>query len=457
MAIQNSGIFAAGIDSGITGSGKRASYAMLSSNRSSTFHGFAWYGPNMNSVFNVGYEAALGDRGPSHITQIQDSTHQKGAGQTFNPGMQGYYSQTTPSSTSGPWMSGTASSGEFGNACIDCYSDGTFNSVYNRNNNTAYVKHYLNGSAINSDHANKRIVYLLRDGAIRAVDRLYGTHDYSGPGMTDFAVPSLNSSMQGSASYHKARKELTIISYVSSSGSYNCFTYSNVDFDTYPNPFVALNRPEVTRVDATLSLATNWGVNNNESYYNLKPITTDNGNVYVTVFFTSSNFTLYRFTRSGTSAITGTYITALSVTTSYGIDQDQYYGQRMITSRDGTSVATFCPYYYYACGIKCFMIDKTNNTYTSYSQNGTTYGLICLPYGDSSWLFWYNGNNYASNYSGGSAAAQYIKQSTGGFITQNGCYYVPYHTGPNTTNYPGMTQVVDYMLLPSHMLGAKNT
>jgi hypothetical protein len=105
------------------------------------------------------------------------------------------------------------------------------------------------------------------------------------------------------------------------------------------------------------------------------------------------------------------------------------------------------------------MIDKTNNTYTSYSQNGSSYGTMCTPYGDSSWIFYYGGNGYASNYTGAYIIDQYVKRGTasGGHVSQNGCYYLPYYTGPNTTNYPGFTQVVDYVLLPSHVLGAKNT
>jgi len=456
MAIQNSGIFSAGVDGGITGTGKRTYYAQLSWNSSSTFYGAAWYGPNVNSVMNYGYESTYNSYGPEHITYCGGSTHQSPTGYFY--GTTSYPTQSSPSSSSGgPWLNSTSTMGEFGNAAVDAYSDGTINSVYGRGP-SSYTKHYLNSSAINSDHLNKRIVYLLREGVIRAVDRLNGDYAYPVENTADFSVPSLNGSMTGSASYHRVRKELTIISYVTSSGSYNCFTYSNVDFDAYPNPNVALNRPEVTRVDATLSLASSWGTNNSESYYNLKPITTDNGNVYVSVFFTSDRLALYRFTRSGTSAITGTYITGLGTTTSYGKDQDEIYGQRQITSRDGTSVATFCPYYYYHSGIKCFMIDKTNNTYSTYSQNGSSYGVMCMPYGDSSWIFYYGGNGYASNYGGAYIIAQYVKQGgSGGFASQNGCYYLPYFTGPNTTNYPGFTQVVDYVLLPSHVLGAKNT
>ena len=453
MAINNSGIFNAGSDPGISGSGKRASYAYLSRNTSSTWGGCTWYGPNINSVFNTGYEPTYTTQGPSHLTYLSSGIHQYAAG-TF--AAVDTFTQSTPDSNSGRFIGGTNTYGEFGSAVVDAYSDGTLMPAGSRHT-TNTVKFFLNLSAINSDHLNKRIVYILRGGIIRAVDRLHGNHVYPMTNTRDFTVPSLDGNMTGSASYHRVRKELTILSYVTSGGSFNCFTYQNVDFDTYPDPYVALNRPEVVRVDATLSLASSWAVNDTESYYNLKPITTDNGNVYVTVFFTSNTFTLYRFTRSGTAAITGTYITTQGTTTSYGRDQGDNYGQKTITSRDGTSVAAFCPYYYYAAGIKCYMIDKTNNTYNVYAQNGSSIGIACMPYGDAGWLFWYNGNSYASNYTGGYAIAHYTKKSTGGFSSQNGCYYAPYHPGPNTTNYPGMTQVTDYMLLPSHVLGAKNT
>ena len=455
MALQLSNLFNGGKDSGMSGTGRRSFYATLSRNTSSTWHGAAFFDRNVvGGIFNLGSPGDYYTYSPSHIVYNESSTYQY-YNAIWGPVYSGTETQPGTTATSN-WVNATNAAGEFGNAMIDAYSDGTLSNIYSRYNGAAEVKHYLNFSAINSDHSNKRIVYILRDSVIRAVDRLYGSYHVPMYNTADFTVPSLNSNMTGSASYHSGRKELTIISYVTSGGSFNCFTYSNVDFDKYPDPYVALNRAEVTRVDATLSLASNWG-NNSDSYYNLKPVTTDNGNVYVSVFNEGTSLILYQFTRSGTAAITGTYITQLSTTTSYGRDQGDNYGQKQITSRDGTSVATFCPYYYYSTGIKCYMIDKTNNTYNVYAQNGSSYGVACMPYGDAGWLFWYNGNNYASNYTGGYAIAHYTKKSTGGFSSQNGCYYAPYHPGPNTTNYPGMTQVTDYMLLPSHVLGAKNT
>jgi hypothetical protein len=439
-------------DSGITGSGKRAYYAMLSRNTSTVWHGAAFYDRSFRSVFNTGSTGASSVLGPSQIVYNHTSTYQH-----RESIWESVASTASPPNQSGTsnYVNSTNAAGEFGNAMIDAYSDGTINNIYGRQYGNG--KHISNACAINSDHLNKRIVYILYNGNIFAVDRLYGSYNSCMENTGSFAVSSLNTNMQGSASYHRARKELTILNYVATGGSFNCFTYQNVDFDTYPDPYIALNRPGVTRVDATLSLASNWAVNNSESYYNLKPITTDNGNVYVSVFFTQNNFSLYRFTRSGTSAITGTYITNQSVTTSYGLDQAINYGQRQITSRDGTSVATFCPYYYYGCGVRCYMIDKTNNTYTAYGNADTSYGIQCMPYEDNGWVFYYAGNTYPASYNGGYMIGSYTRIPTGGHrsdtIVSGG--YFPYFTIPNTTNYPGFTQVVDYVLLSDNVYGPK--
>jgi hypothetical protein len=456
MAIQVSNLFVGGIDSGYFGTGKRASYALASFNTSNAQGGFAWYGPNFNSVANFGYEGSYSGSGFSPNTFLNNNVniyHDTCVFPSSQP-TQGYISSSTSY-----FLSSTSSCGEFGNAMIDAYSDGTFNNIYARRGD-ANVKHFLNASAINSDHSNRRIVYLLREGKVRAVDRLYGNYNIPMDQTSDFTVSSLDTNMRGSASYHKVRKELTILSLVASGGSFNCFTYSNVDFDAYPDPAIALNRPEVTRTNATLSLGS-WVVNNNETYYNLKPVVVDNGNVYVSVMFSSNTYSLYKFTRNGTSAITATRATTNGIYSggAFGAEQGLGYGQRTITSRDGTSVATFCPTYYYGAGILCYMIDKTYDTYATCNAQDSNFGYQCVPYGDSSWSFYYAGNGYATNYSGAYIYANYVKLGgpTGGFTNIGSTVYLPYFPYPNTTNYPGMTQVVDYVLLPPHLLGAKNT
>jgi hypothetical protein len=203
-------------------------------------------------------------------------------------------------------------------------------------------------------------------------------------------------------------------------------------------------------------MSSNWNVNNNESYYNLKPIVTDNGKVYVTVFFTSSNFTLYEFTRSGTSAVTATYVTTHSLTTSYGREQGYpTYGQRQITSRDGTTVCTFCPYYYYGAGGAFYMIDKTNNTYVGWLYTDTSIAMQPMPYANNGWTFVYAGNGYASNYSGNYVQRTYERGGSGLLVQSGATRYFTKWTAPNTTNYPGFTQTVDFVLLNGNPSGPK--
>jgi hypothetical protein len=218
---------------------------------------------------------------------------------------------------------------------------------------------------------------------------------------------------------------------------------------------VALNRPEVTRTDAALTIP-NWISNNSESYYNLKPVVSDNGTVFVSLSFSlSNNLSLYAFTRSGTSAITASRQTTLSMINSFGLDQGVQYGQRAITSRDGTTVATFCPYYYYGTGIDCYMIDKRNNTYSMYQNIDTTFGIQIIPTGDSDWRFYYAGDARSGNYTGSYLSAYFMKQNSGGFTSVNATQYLPYFTGPNSTNYSGITQVVDYPMTPDNKYGPK--
>ncbi len=441
-----------GIDPGIAGTGARASYAMLSYNTTNGTGGYALYDGNWCPPLSFGTADGANNSGASDIIQSAGGTFMN-----YNAMFQSTTSTLSTPSSSGTnnYMNATNNAGEFGNAMVDVFSDGTWKQN-NRGSGTWQNKQFLNINAINSDHANKRHVYLLISGRIRAVDRLYGNYNYPEFGTSDFVVQNCDTNMNGSASYHATRKELTILSYTGS-GTYNVITYANVDFNQYFDPFTALNRPEVTRTVAALTLG-NWQVNNNESYYNLKPVVTDNGTVFVAVMFTSNRYSLYQFTRNGTNSINvAEQTTSISLTTSYGREQQGYpsYGQRQITSRDGTSVLTFCPYYYYGSGIDAYMIDKTGNTYTTYQYGDTSFGTIPVPFQNNGWQFIYAGNVYSGNWQGAYIMATFERSQTGGFTQTGSTQYFTKFTNPNTTNYPGYTQVVDYPLLTSNNFGVK--
>ena len=441
-----------GIDPGISGTGARASYAMISYNTSSNQGGYALFDSTWGNPVNYGEANNYNSYGASDLVYVSGGgVHTRFV--TMFPNAIGTENSPSSNGTS-QYINGINACGEVGNAMLDVFSDGTWTNPM-RDSNTWANKHFINIETINSDHVDRRNVYLLSSGRLRCIDRIYGSYNYPKPNTQDFTISGLDVNMSGSASYNFSRKELTILNFNGANGNYQVITYQNVDFNKYPNPAVALARPEVVRVNSTVSLGSLWNSNNNESYYNLKPIVTNNGTVYVTVMFTSNSFTLYSFIRSGTSASTGSYITGLSLTTSYGREQSYpHYGQRQITSRDGTSVCTFCPYYYYGSGGAFYIIDKINNNYTSWVNSASSIAVQPMPYGDSGWTFVHAGNAYASNYTGGYVERTYMR--SGSSIIQVGSTrYFGKFTAPNTTNYPGYTQTVDFPLLTGNPVGVK--
>jgi hypothetical protein len=287
----------------------------------------------------------------------------------------------------------------------------------------------------------------------RAISRIDGDYSYNRRGTSHYTISGVNTSMWGSASYNKTRNELVILSYVGSSGAFKLITYKGIDFDMYPSPHLAFTATGVTRTEIpSFTLGTNWLVNDNESYYNIKPVLTDDGTIFTTVMFTNNNFSIYKTLRSSdaTTVTSSVYQTTYGLTTSYGKDQDIYYGQRTIGSRDGNAVIAFCPYYYYGSGIYSYVIDRTNNTYyqpTFLNSTSSSMGLIPVPYGDDGFAVFYCGNGYSGNANGNYITGICNRNGTGVFEQSGTNIYMPYHTGPNTTNYPGFTQVTDYAML----------
>ncbi len=431
-------------DWGFNGTGRRAAYALLSDNTSTPATvSIAFYDENFRSV--SGLRAMQGySQGNADIATIS-YTATYGGRETLFSLQAGSQNQVSSNGTSN-FPNGTNSCGEFSNSMADIFSDGNFQGVQNRSTSQT-EKFYLNQNAIMSDHTDKSTVYTLTSGKIRAVSRLFGQYGYSKAGTADFTVLNLNASMTGTACYHANRKELTILSYKNST-TFDVFTYNNVDFNAFPSPAVALSQSNVTLTASTVNI-TDVNTSYIESMYRVMPTVSDDGTVWVTTFVPSAALKLSKFTRSGTTAATATPITSLSVTTSYGVDNGVYYGQRRMQSRDGTTIACFCPYYYYGAGIECFIIDKTNNTYQNFNWNNTSDGCAVLPFKDTGWAFYTNSNFYASNWSGAFIMATFergdslntqLRQSSAG-------KYLPYVTTPNTTNYPALMPVVDYSMM----------
>lgn len=431
-------------DYGFNNTGRRAAYALFSNNTSTPNQtSIAFYDENFRSVGGLRAIQGSGQANADVVNPAYSAA--MGGRETLFGNVTGSQTQASSNGTSSQ-ANGTNSCGEFSNSMVDFFSDGNFQGVYNRSTN-ASDKCYLNQNAIMSDHSDKSIVYTLTGGKIRAVSRLFGQYNYPKVGTADFTIPNMNANMTGSACYHAARKELTILSYKTST-TVDVFTYSNVDFNAYPSPNEALTKTGVTLTTSTANIA-DISTSYSESMYRVQPTVSDDGTVWVTTFVPSSAFKLSKFTRNGVNAATATAVTSLGVTTSYGVDNGIQYGQRRMMSRDGTTVACFTPYYYYGAGVECFIIDKTNNTYQTYNWNSSGDGCAVLPFKESGWAFYQNGNFYASNPTGGSIMAIYERGETANTQLRqtNGGKYLPYTTYPNTTNYPALMPVVDYSMM----------
>jgi hypothetical protein len=227
--------------------------------------------------------------------------------------------------------------------------------------------------------------------------------------------------------------------------------YNGIDFDKYPSPADAF--ANATRTDiAAFVIGTPWDANGAEAQYCLKPVLCDNGDIFVTVMHPPTRFAIYKIVlNAGLTAVSSTaFQTSHFLSASYGAENGIQYGQRQIQSRDGGAVLSFCPYYYYGAGIYCWLIDKRKSTYvnpSAFNSTDSSCGYMPMPYGDDGFACYYAGNYYAGNVNGGYITGALQRNGAGNFEQTGANIYLPYAPPPNTTNYPFMTQVVDYSML----------
>ena len=424
-------------------SGSRACYALMSSNGG----GVAFYDKFFQQIRAdkyIAYSTSGGNGGnyqnsPSGDVQIT-------SGLFYNTSSTS--TQASSNSTSN-YMNATNASGELGNYMMDAFSNSTITSCTSRSNSWHH-KSTTAAMVVNSDHTNKRIVYIRNGASFRAIDRLDGTYAYDKYNTKSYTIPGANTSMTGAASYNNTLKRLVLINYVTSGGQFKITTYDGIDFDKNPSPLEAFTANGVTVSTTATFTIPSWSANNNESYYGLQPVLCDNGKVIVTVMFTGSSFSLYEVVISNNVAVATLKLTS-SLTTSYGREQGTYYGQKILQSRDMNSVLMFVPYYYHGSGLRAFIINKRFGTYsvaTGLENTGSSGGTQPLPYGNNGFCSYFVGNVYASNHGGGYVQGFVdVNENTGEIIASGSRIYLPYFPLVNTTNYPAMTQVTDYSLL----------
>jgi len=429
----------------------RACYAMLSYNTSTAGAGVAFYDKYFQSVAAIANPEL--QTTPGNIQNVTAGTMMSPAALFAN--LSPTQTQTSSSGTSN-YFNATNSAGEFGNIGVDAFSNSTVSPATTREYGGSPVQKFqLNRSFVDADLSNKSLGYILRGGALRAVCRLSGGPTYPAPRTENFTVPGLSASMVGSASYNARRKELAILNYTAAGGSFDLIIYKGVDLFKYPSPKTALTQSTVTRVVKPVSLAASWSASNAESNHYLNPVLCDNGDVFVGVMFSSTAFRLYKLARDASDDFTVTLHGSNTLTTSYGAENGEQYGARKMQSRDGSAVLLFSQYYYYGSGITTWLVDKLNSTAAtvpSGNDTNTGNGIIPLPYGDSGFGFYYAGNVYTGNHTG-AYIKSCVERNGASVLTQVcGITLLPYHTLPNTTNYPGFTQVVDYSMLDNQAL-----
>lgn len=429
----------------------RACYALMSYNTSQATGGAMFFDKFFHPVrpFSRTDEITNGQSGNGQYSASGASQNNSGLFNGVNP------TQSYPAnSVSSNFLNSTNSAGEFGNAMMDPFSNSTLVAAYSRNNSTN-SKMYMNASFINSDHIDQRYAYLLYNGTIMAVDRIDGGIEYSAIGTNAFTITGLNANMLGAASYNDVRKELVVMNY-KASGIFDLIVYQGVDFNSSKSPARFMSNPAITKTTVQVTLPS-WPKNNNESQYRPLPVLCDNGDIFVTVMFTSNSLALYKLTKGAGLSFTPTLVASRTLTTSYGLENGFQYGQRSIQSRDGGAVLNFCQYYYYGSGIASFIIDKRKsscNTTLGFNTSDSNYGHQPIPFGDDGFSCYYAGNAYAGSHSGSYLTGFFNRDGDGIMVKTGNNMYLPYFPYPNTTNYPGLTQVVDYSLLNNQSLMA---
>ena len=432
---------------------QRAAYAMLSYNTANTMGGVAYYDKYfqpVNSAITMQASTQQGMEGNIQYAANGDVQVYTGLFQGVAPTQ----TQASSNATSN-YMNATNAAGEFGSGAIDVFSNSTISSTYNRSSNNLANKHTLNRSFVDSDHKDTSLVYVQLGQTLRAVSRIHGDYNYNAPGTKHIVLSDLSSSSYGVMSYNAQRNELVAVVNTGSNGACKVVTWKDVRFDQYPSPVIALSRTEVVKEVKTITNLPSWAVNNTESQYHLKPVLCDNGDVYLTTMFTSNNFSIYKLVKGSNGEYTATLIGTKNLTTSYGAENSIHYGQRKMQSRDGGAVLCFCPYYYYGAGISTWIINKRKSVHVNSSwmqSTDTSAGTIPVPYGDGGFAAYYCGNSYGSNYSAGYITGACDRDGDNDIVQVGSAMYLPYFTLPNTTNYPGFSQVVDYAMLDNQNL-----
>lgn len=439
----------------------RASYAIASSNASSTFHGAVFLDAEFRRIGAPGNTAASNQgAGFTNDMDQYNTTYINNSGQMFHNSLSPNTQTSMSTGSHSSPLPGTASMGEYGQATFSAHERGVIvSSALRALTNTISTPHRANRAFVNSDHKNKQLTlqfsagYLTTSPTVTPVP--YGATTVApfvrpeknvAPSFAAFDAGSQTVTMYGSASYNAVRKELLVATFTTTTvGRVNVAIWKGFDFDAVRGDVSTLGEPDVLLQTTLASF-----VNVNEARFNSKWVLVDDGRIYVSSFNENSNTThLWELTRSvDDTTLSNVLLSTQSMTTSYGYDQgSDFFGQRQMQTRNGNMVCNWMVYYYYQCGIRSWLIDKRNSSWSQgYSENNTTSGTYPVKYRDDSFAFPVNGNYYAGNFTGArmGAFARPAQTAGGAPAVFPTTLYFPIAPGPNTTNYPGLVHVQEF-------------
>jgi len=168
-----------------------------------------------------------------------------------------------------------------------------------------------------------------------------------------------------------------------------------------------------TNINAVLSAMTptqislSWSgwtpAGNTESVGGCTPVLVDNGDVFLAFKNPGTALYVVRLPRSGDTTF-GTMSNHVSygVTTSYGRNSLRSSGMQVMQTRDGSTVAAYCQYYYYGAGLGVITLNKrSNSARVMYSDSDSSNGRSVLHWGQSGFAVAYNASNSYSAHGSG--------------------------------------------------------
>lgn len=192
-----------------------------------------------------------------------------------------------------------------------------------------------------------------------------------------------------------------------------------------------------------------------ESRYRMRVIPTKSGKIALVRFVPSNCSHMAVLTPgAGNTGTLDTNFTTVSCTTSYGIEQGNYYGMRHQITWDNQWVAAFAPYYYYGSGLSGHVVNTDDPTrYYRLSYSNSACGVSIIPIRASGFAYSFHGNNADSSQGLSVGLMDFARAGfqTTGVLANGGAvslstsrYWID--TGYTSTNYPCLMPVENWKI-----------